>query len=81
MEAAKPVQILANLNEEKYSKKLNTLIESNLKKEYSVEFLSYSLFLFIFINLINDYRKINYNEKFTLDTIKNMSKYFSYVNQ
>lgn len=76
MEAAKPVQILANLNEEKYSKKLNTLIESNLKKEYSVEFLSYSLFLEININLINDYRKINYNEKFTLDTIKNMSKYF-----
>ena len=55
MEAAKPVQILANLNEEKYSKKLNTLIESNLKKEYSVEFLSYSLFLEININLINDF--------------------------
>ena len=74
MEAAKPIEIQTPQSEEDISKKLNLNIESNSKKKYSMNILCYSSYLQIDIELINDIKY--YSEKFSLNKIKDISKYF-----
>ena len=59
------------------SNKLNRIIESNYKEKYSLEiFISSNLYLDIVIISLDKLPNIKYEEKFTLDKIKDISKYF-----
>ena len=56
-------------------KNLSLEIESNSKNKYSISILGYRSYLEIKINSMNKIPKL-YKEKFSLDTIKKISKYF-----
>ena len=71
-----PIMIETPSYEEKVSKQLNIIIESDLKKKYSVEILAYTSYLEIKINLTDKNQNINYIGNFSLDIIKKISKYF-----
>ena len=73
---ANPIEFKIPLEEEKLDKKLNIKIESNLKKKYSIDISCYSSYLDINIVLLDEIQNINYYEKFSIDKIKSISKYF-----
>ena len=73
MDAPFPVQINENINSN-----IDLTIESNLKNKFYVEIKNDSKkFLMINIITINKIPSLRYEEKFELNTIKNISKYFS----
>ena len=61
--------------EEKLLKKLSLGIDSNSKNKYSISLLGYHSYLEIKINTMAQMPKL-YKEKFSLDKIKKISKYF-----
>ena len=76
MEPPKPIQIQALQNEEKIIKKLDLNIESKTNIKYSLEILGYTSYMNIIINTIDDIGNKTYEAKFSLEDIKNISKYF-----
>ena len=76
MEAAKPIEFLSPKPEEIISKNLNLTIESDLQNKYSINILCFSSYLQIDIQLFNNTTDKYYSEKFYLNNIKDISKYF-----
>ena len=74
MEAPNPINYLVPENKENYNRKFSLKVESNLKKKYSIEILSYGYFLEINIKLINNIQ--NFSKKFLLEEIKTINRYF-----
>ena len=73
---ANPIEFKTPLQEEKLLKKLNVKTESNLKKKYSIDISCYSSYMDINIELMDKTQNINYNQKFSIEEIKSISKYF-----
>jgi len=64
------------LNEKSPSKKINLEIESNSKEKYSIDMLGYESVLEIKIKTLNNEPNKEYEERFSLNNIKKINKYF-----
>ena len=64
------------VKEEKPLKKINLEIKSNLLEKYSINITGYQSYIDIKIKLLNEEPNKEYEEKFYLDRIKKISKFF-----